>query len=406
MQHKNFIISKINNCAVGSLLHKLRFCLYKANLSTLKKSKSKKTVKTKTEKAITQKVYTRTIQSVNIDEAKDIITNGYKDFTIFIPNELPMNTSNDKLDSALLFKLFNMESKHYNPMVSVLKNEKYTYMDYMLELLKPYMVLVELDDFKQMQSNGHLHPKYPILFQMKNVLDNILIKSYQEVFNISCPVDIFLKNIDISDEYFSNHKLISHLIINYFKANLQKMPFQLSNIQLVKALVNDKFIDFDKDWDNTCFEQFKEKVTEFITSTLNLDVNKDLDKFNFSIQQRTNELVAVFKHESFQTILYKIAFFEEFMKPVYDDLSATAICKNAESIPKNITYSKQSSFLSDIGLKLGLEQIKPILEKVTNNIKEMSIQYCAERGYNTRHLNFEYSAVLPFLLDHVLSFHD
>lgn len=373
---------------------------------SLKKSKSKKAVKTETEKAITQKVYTRTIQSVNIDEAKDIIANGYKDFTIFIPKELPMNTSSDKLDSALLFKLFKMESEHYNPMASLLKNEKYTYMDYMLELLKPYMVLVELDDFKQIQSNGDLHPKYPILFQMKNVLDNILIKSYQEIFDISHPVDIFLKNIDISDEYLSGQKLISLVIVNYFKANLQKMPFQISNIELVKALVNDKFIDFDKDWDNTCFEQFKEKATEFITSTLNLDVGKDLDKFNFSIQQRTNELVAVFKHESFQTILYKVAFFEEFMKPVYDDLSATAICKNAESIPKNMTYSKQSSFLSAIGLKLGLEQIKPILEKVSNNIKEMSTQYCAERGYNTRYLNFEYSAVLPFLLDHVLSFHD
>ena len=241
---------------------------------------------------------------------------------------------------------------------------------------------------------------------MKNVLDNILIKSYQEIFDISHPVDIFLKNIDISDEYLSGQKLISLVIVNYFKANLQKMPFQLSNIQLVKALVNDKFIDFDKDWDNTCFEQFKEKATEFITSTLNLDVTKDLDKFDFSIQQRTNELVAVFKHESFQTILYQSAFFEEFMKPVYDDSSVTAICKNAESITKNTAYYKKSSFLSAIGLKLGLEQIKPILEKVTNNIKEMSIQYCAERGYNTRHLNFEYSAVLPFLLDHVLSFHD
>ena len=372
---------------------------------SLKKSKSK-TVRTETEKSITQKVYTRTIQSVNIDETKDIIANGYKDFTIFIPKELPMNTSTDKLDSALLFKLFKMESKHYNPMVSVLKNEKYTYMDYMLELLKPYMVLVELDDFKQMQSNGNLHPKYPILFQMKNVLDNILIKSYQEIFDISHPVDMFLKNIDISDEYLSDHKLISLVIINYFKANLQKMPFQLSNIDLVKALVNDKFIDFNKDWDNTCFEQFKEKATEFIISTLNLDVDKDLDKFKFSILQRTNELVAVFKHESFQTILYKAAFFEEFMKPVYDDLSATAICKNAEAITKNMTYSKLSSFLSAIGLKLRLEQIKPILEKVSNNIKEMSTQYCAERGYNTSYLNFEYSAVLPFLLDHVLSFKD
>ena len=66
----------------------------------------------------------------------------------------------------------------------------------------------------------------------------------------------------------------------------------------------------------------------------------------------------------------------------------------------------QSSFLSTIGLKLRLEQIKPILEKVSNNIKEMSTQYCAERGYNTSYLNFEYSAVLPFLLDHVLSFKD
>lgn len=378
---------------------------------SLKKSKSK-TVRTETEKSITQKVYTRTIQSVNIDEAKDIIANGYKDFTIFIPKELPMNTSTDKLDSALLFKLFKMESEHYNPMVSVLKNEKYTYMDYMLELLKPYMVLVELDDFKQMQSNGDLHPKYPILFQMKNVLDNILIKSYQEIFDISHPIDMFLKNIDISDEYLSDHKLISLVIVNYFKANLQKMPFQLSNIELVKALVNDKFIDFDKDWDNTCFEQFKEKATEFITSTLNLDVDKDLDKFDFSIQQRTNELVDVFKHESFQTIMYQSAFFEEFMKPVYDDSSVTAICKNAESIPKNMGYfkrssrSSQSSFLSAIGLKLRLEQIKPILEKVSNNIKEMSTQYCAERGYNTSYLNFEYSAVLPFLLDHVLSFKD
>ena len=143
---------------------------------SLKKSKSKKTVKT--EKAITQTVYTRTVQSVNIDEAKDIIANGYKDFTIFIPKELPMNTSTDKLDSALLFKLFKMESKHYNPMVSVLKNEKYTYMDYMLELLKPYMVLVELDDFRQMQSNGDLHPKYPILFQMiwKNCIKFLKIR--------------------------------------------------------------------------------------------------------------------------------------------------------------------------------------------------------------------------------------
>ena len=68
-------------------------------------------------------------------------------------------------------------------------------MDYMLELLKPYMVLVELDDFKQMQSNGDLHPKYPILFQMKNVLDNILIKSYQEIFDINHSVDIFLKTL-------------------------------------------------------------------------------------------------------------------------------------------------------------------------------------------------------------------
>ena len=151
---------------------------------------------------------------------------------------------------------------------------------------------------------------------------------------------------------------------------------------------------------------FKEKATEFITSTLNLDVDKDLDKFDFSIQQRTNELVAVFKHESFQTILYQSAFFEEFMKPVYDDSSVTAICKNAESIPKNMTYSKRSSFLSAIGLRLRLEQIKPTLEKVSNNIKEMSTQYCAERGYNTSYLNFEYSAVLPFLLDHVLSFKD
>ena len=54
----------------------------------------------------------------------------------FIPKELPMNTSTDKLDSALLFKLFKMESKHYNPMVSVLKNEKYTYNGLHVRIIK------------------------------------------------------------------------------------------------------------------------------------------------------------------------------------------------------------------------------------------------------------------------------
>ena len=324
---------------------------------------------------------------------------------IFIPMDLPIDNPHSRLDSAFAFRLIGIESATNNQMLNLF-NKYNSRFDSIFKLIDGHTVIVSNELFEQMQLDGKLHPKYPILFQVKSLLDNILIKSYQEVFSFDslAPLDMFTKNIEIYDGQRCSYTAIPNVIGKQLERAWGVIPFELSQSDLISLFFNDKFIDCEKDVDVSHLHEFKNKITQFISSKLQLDVNKNVDSLNFSIQILHNGYKNLFYYDGFQSVLCAVAFMQACMQAIHENMNATNICKYFANIADMKTYNNCNEYMIHEDLILNFHYVQNIATTVINNIVKASEQYYLEQGYQMDYLNMrEFTTVIPFLLHYVLS---
>ena len=324
---------------------------------------------------------------------------------IFIPMDLPIDNPHSRLDSAFAFRLIGIESATNNQMLNLF-NKYNSRFDSIFKLIDGHTVIVSNELFEQMRLDGKLHPKYPILFQVKSLLDNILIKSYQEVFSFDslAHLDMFTKNIEIYDGQRCSYAAIPNVIGKQLERAWGVMPFELSQSDLISLFFNDKFIDCEKDVDVSHLHEFKNKITQFISSKLQLDVNKNVDGLNFSIQKTYSEHNNLFYYDGFQVVLFAVAFMQACMQSIHENMNATNICKHFSNIAYNHIYENCNTYMSHENLTLDFDYVKNITTTVINNIMKKSEQYYLEQGYKMEYLNnSRCSTILPFVLHYVLT---
>ena len=329
---------------------------------------------------------------------------------IFIPMDLPIDNPHSRLDSAFAFRLLDVGSSINNQMCNVF-NKYNSHFDSIFKLIDGHAVIVSNEVFEQMKLDGKLHPKYPILFQVKSLLDNILIKSYQEVFSFDdfAPLDMFTKNIEIYDGSCYSYKSLPHVIVKQLANAWGVMPFNLTYVDLIPLFFNEKFIDCDKDVDVSHLYEFKNKITQFISSKLQLDVNKNVDGLNFSIQKlynggAYNEYRNWFYYDGFQSVLFAVAFMKACIQSIHENMNATNICKHFANIADMNEYKHCNEYMIHEDLILNFDCVQNITTTVINNIVKASEQYYLEQGYQMEYINrSKFSTVTPFLLHYVLT---
>lgn len=329
---------------------------------------------------------------------------------IFIPMDLPIDNPHSRLDSAFAFRLLDIGSSINNQMCNVF-NKYNSHFDSIFKLIDGHAVIVSNEVFEQMKLDGKLHPKYPILFQVKSLLDNILIKSYQEVFSFDdfAPLDMFTKNIEIYDGNCYSYKSLPHVIVKQLTNAWGVMPFNLLYVDLIPLFFNDKFIDCEKDVDVSHLYEFKNKITQFISSKLQLDVNKNVDGLNFSIQKlynggAYNEYRNWFYYDGFQSVLFAVAFMKACMQSIHENMNATNICKYFANIADMTEYKHCNEYMIHEDLILNFDCVQNITTTVINNIVKASEQYYLEQCYQMEYINRnKFSTVTPFLLHYVLT---
>lgn len=331
-----------------------------------------------------------------------------KDNFIFLPIDLPIDNPHSRLDSAFAFRLLGIACNPNNQMLNIF-NKYNIQFDSIFELIDGHTVIVSNEVFKQMQLDGKLHQKYPIIFQVKSLLDNILIKSYQEVFSFDNPLDLLTKNIEIRDENSYRYKPIPNVIGLQLANTWSVMPFDLSYSDLISLFIasNNKFIDYEKDIDVSKIYEFKNGITQFISSKLKLDVNKNVDRLNFSIQKRHSDYKNLFYYNGgFQSTLFAVAFMQACMESIHENMNVTNICKHFANIADMNLYKNCNVYMlyENLMAKLDFYYVKNITTTVINNIAKASEQYYLEQGYQMDYLNRrEISTVIPFILHYVLS---
>ena len=324
---------------------------------------------------------------------------------IFIPMNLPIDNPYSRLDSAFAFRLLGIESVTNNQMLNVF-NKYNSHFNSIFELIDGHAVIISNEAFEQMQLDGKLHPKYPILFQLKSLLDNILIKSYQEVFSFDslAPLEIFTKNLEIYDGSRYSYKAIPNVIVKQLENAWGVIPFDLPHADLISLFFNDKFIDCEKDVDVSHLYEFRNKINQFISFKLQLDVNKNVDGLNFSIQKLHSKHKNLFYYDGFQSVLFAVAFMKTCMQSIHENMNVTNICKYFANIADMNIYKNRNEYMTYEDLILNFNYVKNITTTVHNNIVKASEQYYLEQCYQMEYINHgKFSTVMPFLLHYVLT---